>query len=108
MKRGGLCYEGQISLVLWLLKNEIVEEEGHWRKVVFIRGVIPLNFLFSIFVYSFFAGLGLQCCTRAFSSCKEQGLLSNCSVHASHRSGFSHFRAWAVGQAVFSSGGARA
>lgn len=28
MKRGGLCYEGQISLVLWLLKNEIVEEEG--------------------------------------------------------------------------------
>ena len=81
---------------------------NHWRKVVFIRGVIPLNFLFSIFVYSFFAGLGLQCCTRAFSSCKEQGLLSNCSVHASHRSGFSHFRAWAVGQAVFSSGGARA
>lgn len=28
MKRGGLCYEGKISLVLWLLKNEIVEEEG--------------------------------------------------------------------------------
>ena len=31
----------------------------------------------------------LPCCMRAFSSCSEQGLLSNCSAQASHGSGFS-------------------
>ena len=35
------------------------------------------------------AGLGLCCCTRASSSCGEQGLLSNRGVWASHCSGFS-------------------
>ena len=32
----------------------------------------PLKFLF---IYSFLAVLGLRCCTWAFSSCSEQGLL---------------------------------
>ena len=27
------------------------------------------------FIYLFMAGLGLRCCTRAFSNCGEQGLL---------------------------------
>ena len=30
---------------------------------------------FNIFIYLFLAALGLRCCTRAFSSCGEQGLL---------------------------------
>ena len=46
--------------------------------------MILLNFFFlkidfihlkKIFVYLFLAALGLHCCTRAFSSCGEQGLL---------------------------------
>ena len=35
------------------------------------------------------AALGRHCCVTAFSSCREQGLLSSCSVRASHCSGFS-------------------
>ena len=31
------------------------------------------------FVMLFMAALGLRCCTRAFSSCSEQGLFSSCS-----------------------------
>ena len=27
------------------------------------------------FIYLFLAALGLRCCARAFSSCREQGLL---------------------------------
>ena len=39
---------------------------------------ISLFFLFFIliyFIYLFLAALGLHCCTRAFSSCGERGLL---------------------------------
>ena len=36
------------------------------------------------------AALGLRCCTRAFSSCSECGLLSSGGELASHCSGFSH------------------
>ena len=36
-----------------------------------------------------FVSLGLCCCMWVFSSCREQGLLSSCSVWASHCSGFS-------------------
>ena len=32
-------------------------------------------FFFFNFIYLFLAVLGLHCCTRAFSSCAEQGLL---------------------------------
>ena len=30
---------------------------------------------FYLFIYLFFAALGLRCCAGAFSSCSEQGLL---------------------------------
>ena len=33
-----------------------------------------INFIY-LFIYLFLAALGLHCCTRAFSSCSEQGLL---------------------------------
>ena len=32
-------------------------------------------FLIYLFIYLFLVALGLRCCTRAFSSCGEQGLL---------------------------------
>ena len=35
---------------------------------------IYLLFFFNLFIYLFLAVLGLCCCTRAFSSCSEQGL----------------------------------
>ena len=37
----------------------------------------PLTFFFNkiYFIFLFLAALGLRCCTRAFSTCSEQGLL---------------------------------
>ena len=34
-----------------------------------------ISLKFYLFIYLFMAVLGLRCCTRAFSSCSEQGLL---------------------------------
>ena len=51
----------------------------------------PLQLLF----YLFLAMLGLPCCGRAFSICREQGLLSNCGHAVSHCSGF--FLLWSMG-----------
>ena len=36
---------------------------------------IAAFFFFLIYVFIFLAALGLHCCTRAFSSCGERGLL---------------------------------
>ena len=43
-----------------------------------------------------------------FSSCDKQGILSSCSVHASHWGGFSRWGARALGCTGFSSRGSRA
>ena len=45
--------------------------------------------LLFLFIYVFLTEMGLHCCTGAFSSCGEPGLLSTYSVQASRRSGFS-------------------
>ena len=37
--------------------------------------VLFLIYLFIYFIYLFLAVLGLRCCSRAFSSCRDQGLL---------------------------------
>ena len=42
------------------------------------------------------AVLGLRSCTRAFSSWDKRGLLSSCSVRASHGDGFSSCGAWVL------------
>jgi len=39
----------------------------------------------------------LRCCTRAFSSCGKQGLLSSCGARSSHCGGFSCCGAWTLG-----------
>ena len=46
-------------------------------------------------LYSVLAVLGLCCCTRAFSSCSEQGLLSSCSAQASLVAEHGLLGAWA-------------
>ena len=43
------------------------------------------------------AVLGLCCCSRAFSSCIEQELLSHCGAQTSHCDGFSCCGAQALG-----------
>ena len=43
--------------------------------------------------FLFLAALGLHCCTGAFSSCSEQGLLCSLSERASHCCGLSGFKA---------------
>ena len=40
-------------------------------------------------LFLFWAALGLHCCSRAFSSCGEQRLLSSCSAGTTHFDGFS-------------------
>ena len=49
------------------------------------------------------AALGLCCFVQAFPSYRELGLLSSCSLWASHCSDFSCCRAWALGLIGFSS-----
>ena len=41
-----------------------------------------------VLFFFFLALLGLCCCAQAFSSCREQGLLSSCGVQASLYGGF--------------------
>ena len=50
---------------------------------------------FCVFIFS--VVLGLHCRTRAFSSCRQQGLLSSWGAGASHCGGFSRCRAQALG-----------
>ena len=56
----------------------------------------PLSFIKKR-IYHFLVALGLRCCTRAFSSCREEGLLSGCGAGASHCGGFSCCDARALG-----------
>ena len=47
--------------------------------------------------FFFLAALGLCCCMRAFSSCREWGVTLRCGARASHCGGFSCFGAQALG-----------
>ena len=51
------------------------------------------------------AALGLHCCLWAFANCSEQGLLSGCTVRASHCNDFSCCRARTPERAGFGSCG---
>ena len=52
----------------------------------------------TLLIYLFLAVFGLHCCTRAFSSCGEWGILFVVvSAQASHCGGFSCWEAWALG-----------
>ena len=69
----------------------------HWGACIFF------NYLFYFWLH-----LGLCCCTWAFSSHVELGLLLSCSVQACHCSGFSCCRARALGCTGLSSCGSQA
>ena len=62
-----------------------------------------LNHMFGFYffncIYLFMAVLDLCCCEDLFSSCGEWGLLSSCSVQASHCGGFSCCRPLTLGHA---------
>ena len=66
--------------------------------------------LFKKVILFVFAALDLRCSGLrwGFSSCGEQGLLSSCSMWASHCGGFSCCGAWALGCMGFSNCGMRA
>ena len=49
-----------------------------------------MTFYFVYLFVLFLAALSLCCCTQAFSSCDESGLLCTWNVQASHCSGFSY------------------
>ena len=50
--------------------------------------IAEMNLKKNFFFNFFFTMLSLHCCTWAFSSCTEQGLLSSCDTCASHCPGF--------------------
>ena len=50
-----------------------------------------------LFIYLFLVVLGFHCCTKTLSSSREWGLLSFCSLPASHCGGFSCCKAQALG-----------
>ena len=70
---------------------------------------LNLNTFFLMFMYYYYYYYYWLCwdftATWAFSSCSEQGLLSSCSLRAPHCSGFSCWRARALGRSGFSSCG---
>ena len=45
------------------------------RYVPSVPNLLRVYLFIYLFIYLFMAALGLHCCTRAFSSCGEQGLL---------------------------------
>ena len=65
-----------------------------------------LCFFLNTFIYVFIFGCAGP--SVLFSGCGEWGLLSSCDVGASHCSGFSRFRALALGHTSFSGGGSQA
>ena len=74
---------GAQTCVLWHL-SQVNERD--------FRIDFPPNYLLTQILKNiiyFLAVLGLRCCTWAFSSRLELGLLSGCGVQASHCGGFS-------------------
>ena len=58
-----------------LLISAVLMINGDCRS---IDSTAPISIFFNkfiYFIYLFLAALGLRCCTRAFSSCSERGLL---------------------------------
>ena len=84
-----------ISLDYQLIIEEYEEYGVRWKKCIgqdYVgRGLkLPsLFFLVNLYIYLFLPALGLCCCTRAFSSCGERGLLFVGGEQASHCGGFS-------------------
>ena len=57
---------------------------SHWTTREILVFVVVVFFSFFKLINIFLAVSGLCCCMQAFSSCSEQGQLSNCGVRTSH------------------------
>ena len=77
-------------MILFSLKSFL---NGVENLMLFLSSFFKNKFIYLINL--FLAALGLHCCTWAFSSCGERGLLF--IARASHCSGFSCCRARALG-----------
>ena len=88
------CYHQRITASSSVLGDDVL-----------IRGCFGF---YSFVIYLFIVATGLLCCTRAFSSHSEQGLLPSCGALASHCCGFSCCRAQAPGCTGFSRCGMKA
>ena len=80
--------------VQWLVTGRISEEIARQRvqqaRPCAQKKALPfLVFVLIYLIYLFLTVLGLCCCSQAFSSCHEQGLLSSCGALASSLWGFS-------------------
>ena len=64
----GALNSGMIHLRFWINSSELLFVDLIWQEL--------LSFIYIYkFIYLFLAVLGVRCCTRAFSSCDERGLL---------------------------------
>ena len=80
------------------IKKSSRDHLHHACSSIFFFNINLFTYLFIyLFIYLFMAALGLRCCTQAFSSCGERGLLFGCGSWPSHCSGFSCCRARALG-----------
>ena len=98
-----LCSEGGHVTQSWPMRHEKLQDRDSKEATIFLRKaesvvlcIFFLKFIWLylflicthrcicfLFIYLFLAALGLRCCTWAFSSCREQGLLSGCGARAS-------------------------
>ena len=65
-------------LHLFRYQSLCVTSQQNFALALPLHNVTHLNLVFYkfiYFIYLFLAALGLRCCTRAFSSCSERGLL---------------------------------
>ena len=67
------CYFEDREWQLFGYQNSLITTI--FRDDYFIYSISISFFLIFIFIHLFLAVLGLRCCTRAFSSCSERGLL---------------------------------
>ena len=106
-----LWARGSLFYPLVQTPSQLVSMKVMWFIVFLLCLHTPWSFfLFPWLCWIFVAVLGLSwvaasratlqlqfCCSRAFSSCGEQGYSAAAVVHASHCGGFACCRAWAVG-----------
>ena len=106
LTRGGVSTRDSSNLLFYLRSwFEVVLAAVHqrvcwWHCRLWLHSILN-NIFMPLFL--FLAVLSLCCCTWAFSSCGELGLLSSCGAQASHCSDFFCCGAQALGTMGFSS-----
>ena len=81
--------------IVMLIQYEVNDLMCLYHTLYLLKNII------SVFIMFIFGHAGCLLLPRTFSSCGEWGLLSSCSVRASHCSGFSGYRARILGHMGF-------